>query len=392
MKKKVCYCFGIPITQREYHQYGVDVFKARGYEVYCLDLSLLVSEVLMRTYDPPQRYAGKEMTTVSTWDQAAAFLKSRRDSLAIVTFGLNQATEPFYRLLKEEGMEYAQYAADATPLVSFWSRAVSTLRRWDVARWKDAFLYHKKRFLYHAIPPAALDLSSPRYLLAGGRRYPLYGLRPDSKTIIVRAHSMDYDRYLEQRRTGGSQKGRPYGVFLDEYAPYHPEGGAEKEKQLDAQSYYRTLNVFFKYLEDSFGVSMVVAAHPRSRYDLSPDCFEGRRCELGRTVDLVADAEFVATHGSVAVSFAVLYEKPLLFVTSDDFNRSRVGDMIRATAKIFRQKPINMDTAPSTSTVPVLEVHKPSYRSYKEDFIKESGTPDKPFWEIVADAFEAASR
>src|SRR3546814_15377010 len=84
---------------------------------------------------------------------------------------------------------------------------------------------------------------------------------------------------------------------------------------------------FLSQLELQWGMPVVVAAHPSARHDERVRCGFEKQQELafGRTADLVRHAQGVLIHGSTAVSFAVLGHRPLLFLVSEELQRSLYG-------------------------------------------------------------------
>ena len=104
-------------------------------------------------------------------------------------------------------------------------------------------------------------------------------------------------------------------VFLDINLPYHSDLAFCGRPQIDPVAYYRSLNRFFGLLEREYGIEVIIAAHPRADYDRTT--FEGRQIFRLVTAELVRDAEFVLSHTSTAMSYAVLNAKPLIFIYTD---------------------------------------------------------------------------
>lgn len=115
----------------------------------------------------------------------------------------------------------------------------------------------------------------------------------------------------------------PYAVFIDEYFPLHPDLLFFcKQKPGDAEHYRQVLNLFFKKVEEKYGLEIIVAAHPKSNYDAG--CFEGRKIIKGQTVQLVKDAEFVFMHSSAALSFIMMFDKPLMLISTNDYEHTHI--------------------------------------------------------------------
>ena len=57
---------------------------------------------------------------------------------------------------------------------------------------------------------------------------------------------------------------------------------------------------------------------------------------------MVRDAAIVLLHGSVALNFAVLYRKPVIFITLDMFKETRLESLTNEMADRLGKSPINI--------------------------------------------------
>jgi hypothetical protein len=201
------------------------------------------------------------------------------------------------------------------------------------------------------------------------------------------AHSFDFDIYLELRSQAQSTSA-PYAVFLDEDMIYHSDyDHLGIEPPTTEAAYYGPMKSFFKRLEQQIGMPVVIAAHPRSRYDLRPHLWNGHATIRGRTAELVRDATLVLCHLSTSVGLAVLWHKPVITLTTNDIRLSYWGDAIALMSKALGAPLINVDAAPAEwpALTSVPEVNEEAYAMYREEYIKRSNTPEKPLWQIFAD-------
>ena len=98
---------------------------------------------------------------------------------------------------------------------------------------------------------------------------------------------------------------------------------------------------------------------------------------------MVRNANKVILHASTSISYAILYQKPVIFVDSTNFSKD-YSNTIGIMANSINQKPINL-----SSNYEIREndfiYDKKFYDKYKNDYIKEMGTPDRPIWETFCD-------
>lgn len=187
---------------------------------------------------------------------------------------------------------------------------------------------------------------------------------------IVPINYFDYDEYLKTRAANSRRLvGGRYAVFLDSNLPYHSDLGLSGDSRLDPDSYYGSLNRFFRLLEQQYEISVVIAAHPRSDYNSAT--YEGRHsCRLV-TAELVKDAEFVLAHASTAISFAILNAKPLIFIYTSSMVAAYERWMIREMRVFadYLDAPIyNVDLV-DVREVRVKQVNLHHYERYKYDFL-----------------------
>jgi hypothetical protein len=170
--------------------------------------------------------------------------------------------------------------------------------------------------------------------------------------------------------------------------PFHPDYDRLKLKPFsEAEAYYPSLRRFFDFLERERGAGIVIAAHPHSRYkDRLEDFFGGRPVVQGKTLELVRKAGFVIAHSSTALNFAVLFQKPVVFVTTDSLQRSqRMARSIQAMAAWLGKTPINVDAPLGVDWARELTVDEKAYAQYRGAYIKKAGSPEKLAWQIFAD-------
>ena len=86
-----------------------------------------------------------------------------------------------------------------------------------------------------------------------------------------------------------------------------------------APLFYGSLNSFFSKVEQHFGCKVVIAAHPSSVYTNNP--FDGRDIIYNKTCELIKDCTAVCMHTSNALSYAILFNKPLALLTNKAFNK-----------------------------------------------------------------------
>jgi hypothetical protein len=207
---------------------------------------------------------------------------------------------------------------------------------------------------------------------------------------VVPVNYFDYDLYVKAKALGGQQLvADRYAVFLDSNLPYHSDLAFCGYPRIDPEPYYRSLNRFFGTLERASGVRVVIAAHPRADYTC--DRFEGRRIHQLATAELVRDAEFVLSHTSTAMSYAILNGKPLVFIYTDGMAAAYARSLMREMhyfAACLDTTVCNIDEMNGAASLAVRPANLERYERYKYDHLtsrESEGTPTQEiFWREIS--------
>jgi hypothetical protein len=200
-------------------------------------------------------------------------------------------------------------------------------------------------------------------------------------TKVTYIHSLDYDQVLAVRDSAGESD--PRVVFIDSMGPLHPDYFLfHGDSLLSTESYSAIICKGLAEIEDRLGTEVVVAAHPRALSGLMEPWYGGRTVIYGKTAELIANATAViVSSGSTAIGTAVVFQRPLLLLNSKRFDFF-VQVRSRAAAQELDQQLIDLD-APELPPF-TLDVNTDAYARYVQKYIKQQGTPEEPFWSVVA--------
>jgi|TARA_Y100000294_G_scaffold152957_1_gene151563 hypothetical protein len=210
-----------------------------------------------------------------------------------------------------------------------------------------------------------------------------------SKELIY-AHCTDYDIYLDIKDKPENNK-NSYAVFLDEGTTYHSDYIIfNLQSPICRDEYYSLLVKFFNKFEKETKLPVIFAAHPKtpnSVIEKFPNLLKGIKYQIGNTAQLVKSSNMVLLHQSTTLAFAVLFNKPAVFLTSSKLKKSWIGHRIDNSAKVVNGQVINLDNDLNKP----LDLHRLSkidsnkYKNYLDQHIKMPDSPDIPLWEIVTD-------
>lgn len=386
---KIIYIAGASFCKRDYDRFGIETVKVNGFAVEIWDLTpALHPDIYARLgIQEPINFDGYRIFhTKREAAEAISLLQEGSFIISLVFYDFN--SYPIFRTISRKGIKYAMFVANVIPFVSNAAKLSALWRRFrgiTLERIVNA-VFLRLPFIYLGVRPAAL-------LLAGGKksvsRYVRYPVNSDTK--VMWGHTLDYDIYLKERENSLVSE-ESFGVFLDEDICFHRDYLYDKLAPFATTGkYYEPLRNFFETLKAKYGFDVIVAAHPRSKYDPHQDYFGDRDVFKGKTIDLVRRSRFVVSHASTSINYAVLFKKPILFIATDELITSLQGRVIKNMAAQFNKKVINISENYNINWEEELSIDEKAYASYKESFIKRSISEDKPFWQIFSDNIKALS-
>lgn len=395
--KKIIYFVVLPFCQRDYERFGIEIMRNNGFYVEIWDFTPVFNNKLFKTFKIPDPidYEISNCRLILNKKEAIRDIKNlEKNSLVITMFGMDYRTYFLYRELSKSNILYALFYANNVPMyINTCSRSKSTFVNNFVTflnKIKKINFAKIKKHLFMRIPFGCLMLKLPSFILAGGSQTLINFKAPIGKdTKIVWGHALDYDLYLKDlnKSPNNEFKDKKYALFIDQYRPFHPNYIRRNEKPpTSPNNYYPILNDFFSKVEKETGLDVVIAAHPRSKYEEHPDYFKDRKVIRGKTKELIRDSEIVLMHYSTSLNFAVLYHKPVIFITTNEMEQSIMdAKYIRSFSSEFNKKFININSNYEIDWQKELKINEEVYSRYKEKYIKRRNTKEDFFWQIVAD-------
>lgn len=191
------------------------------------------------------------------------------------------------------------------------------------------------------------------------------------KKIFI--HSLDYEIYLNLKTKKTLKK--KYMVFVDQYLPFHPSQYFRREKpKATEKKYFPALNRFFYILEKSYNTRVIIAAHPRANLNKYKKFFGNRKIIKHKTIQLVKNSQAVLTHTSTAISYAVIFNKPIIFLTSDEIIKSYDDYRVHSNSRLLDSFLINIDKKKELNQfkkkTKITKVNKNKYKLYIDNYIK----------------------
>jgi hypothetical protein len=264
----------------------------------------------------------------------------------------------FYPKDNENDYAFQQGSGFFAKLVRFISRMSSFTEAW---RKLYGFLLVK----LSKILPTALT----HRLVAGEQWLSLAMMDQKSGIRIVNGHSHDFSNHLLAEKASFLQESNVSKTAVFLASPNPMFGGDEiltgGDQLFTSEVWYPALVRFFNLLEPITGVTVEVAGHYKSAFPAVAPCFGNRSVLYGKTRKMVRRSEYVITITSTAISYAVLYKKPVIFIYSNQLkdHQNPMQD-ICGMAAMLGTEPINID-APPIDIDGLLKVDQDRYSAYE---------------------------
>lgn len=389
---RIIYFFLTTFNRRDYERFGVEVFLENGYRVEIWDFTPFLNSNYFNNVDVDEATGVADIKRFASKQEAMkAIANLSNDCFIINHLNLGWKTYGLFQAISRRNIPYGILEINKLPPRNNHKRKRTLrgmFRNGDTNTLdliKKTVLEKIEKYLFKQHYMIRPGFKSAKLLITAGKKTPLTrDARVGKETKTVKTHALDYDTYLHLREKGNGHDSN-IAVFLDEYFPFHPDHVLENIKQITSpDTYYPLLCKFFDYIEDKLDLRIVVAAHPRSHYEKHPDFFQNREIVYGKTAQLIKDCRLVLLHCSTAINFAVLFNKPLLFIIIDEIKKE-YESLMQSMRTYLGAQLVDLDASFEFDMKTVFSIDKAAYRRYKADFIKEPSTPEKRFWDIVSD-------
>jgi hypothetical protein len=308
------------------------------------------------------------------------------DDIVLVESRLSSLGRPLFRLLRRRGIRYVAVDLGNLPAYKLSSRhAALSLTEYLQIRVEDGFGWlHRLRTLVKEMVAHRFEyfrLQPPWLWLTAGTEVPLIGSGLPSFWKASRVPVASFDHLAAEKMRNRACQPDKTAVFLDEAFVDHPDFTILGSRSPVSLEYWSKLEVLFSAIEVGTGLRVVIAPHPKST-GLVPCAIRARMAEVGHTVELVRGSELVLCHASTAVSFAVLFRKPLMFITTDEIERSHYREAIARMSGNFASRRVNADRFASADlTIP--HVDENLYQAYEHAFIRAPNAIDAWPWDVL---------
>jgi len=371
MKKQIIYISHLQFSKKLAEHWFFNDFMERAIECFYLDVGPIVRVNYIRNKETMDR----EFVFNSFQEFIELISNHNQEStIYIILFLPNNFTSMrLYRILKKFNCKTLFFSWGAYPFAKFHS---PKRNRIDVVL-KNLFSRVITRLTLEFFKKTG-QIAPIDYLFTAGSV--LGNTRIFNRNSLA-VNLCDNDTFLKVSKTECKKVNYRYAVFLDSNMVNHldaPEGAYI----MDASVYFSKMRAAFDQIEKT-GIQVVVASHPTSDY--TEQTFGGRSVFRGITAELVKYSELVIAHQSTSISYAILFEKPLLLIKTDEMEFHVLDsplDVMLGSANAL-QIPIMRAEDIVINDVSNIKVNKSLYDNYKYKYLISHGVEKASNFEIV---------
>ena len=360
------------IKKLDLDRLGIHFFNSKGFETIILNVTKLVNKKYF--LQASKHIDIQNEVFVNDYNHFNdEILKFYKDPCLIISFlHLNKNTYKLFKIISNNKMIYAQSLINVIPDSNFKKKSI--FKKIINFKFKNTFFFINNIY-YKFIKSKIVNIKSPNYFIASGNysiKHPQAQLIDETSKLIW-AHSFDYDQFLNANRKPNKNTDGEYAVFYESPYPLFKNDIFIEgiENTLTTEKFYPSICSFFTYIEKKLNIKIIIAAHPQSRH-LNNKVYGDRQIVNNKTAEITKFCKFVILRNSTAITFPVLWKKPMIFYTTNEISKSNfMTNNLAAFTKYFAKKAFNID-----NNLDKLDLHKELiidnsiYESYIQHFVK----------------------
>jgi hypothetical protein len=382
MIKRIIYFVESPFRHFDYERYKIELLILNGFEVEIWDFTAFLYPHVIE-HSQIDLMKGNNIHVFKNLQAALHSIDRLTETdLVFIHIGYNYKHYKIYKHLSSVKVSYL-----VTQLANF--PFVSTAESKDSAVRYLKALFNPIRvfnYIFTRLPYKVLGFRGAHIVLSAGtrsksNRYPI-----SKNAKIIWAHTYEYDRILSNMSVQSPHESKKYCLFIDQNIPFHVDYMYDGNGiRCDPDNYYTALDVLFNYLEAVFNIEIRIAAHPRTDITMLKKYFKEKTITTDNIIHEIKQSYLVISHDSTAILYAVLFQKPIIFITNDYFVKTNENALILRLADELGKIPINIDHKYRIDAEEELSVSDEKYSSYIEHYVKKKDSPQKYSTQILAD-------
>ena len=221
--------------------------------------------------------------------------------------------------------------------------------------------------------------------------------RHTKKTHFIYGHSLEYEQLQHTRY--GLEGSNP--IDLASFILVMDQGWFSKQKPGYISNHQyppaprnklsKEMHHFLRELESRTDLKVVVSCHPKADLEDTREFYTGFPVVDTRTFELVRHCKLAVANTSTSIQYAVIANKPLILITTDELSTSIMHPMEKAIGNELGLAYINISRDCANALQAALASDNTAhYQNFSQRFIRQKKAPDLPLWQAVFDGLKKA--
>jgi len=222
------------------------------------------------------------------------------------------------------------------------------------------------------------------YFISSGKLSYNFGLNYKKKLPL---NSLDFNKYFIENKSNNHPeiKYKKYAVFIDEMMSDSTDYFLffKRKDIINFDIFHKLLKNFFSDFRKKNDLKIIFAAHPkRKNVDKIKELKIFDDYFLDKTLNIVKFSKLVFVQYSTCVSFANIFQKPIVHLNSKKINyfHNKINAMQNETGGLL----VDLDDV-STWDINLKKIDFNKYKSYRDNFLKHPFSKNKTYVETLLD-------
>lgn len=380
MINRIIYFIETPLTDFDYKRYSIEVLLQNGYSVEIWDFTKLLYPSILDKLNITKLFNNKIISVFSSRFEAISSINSLTNKdLVFIHLGYSIKHYWIFRFLSKSKAYYLVTYLSNLPSNNCNKRNLMLRNILNIKKVIEK--------LYLKIPHKIIGIRDADFVLAAGIKSKSHDYPTGDNTDFIFAHPYEYDQYL-LNKDGVLPDYIPkdYILLIDENLAFTFDYLYLNEKiSINPEKYFFGINKFLNKIQNIFKKEIIIAAHPRTDTRKIEFFFGEYQVIQNKTVELIKQSYLVIGHHSMSLLFAILFFKPIMFITNNEFNETFLSSSICNFAAQLGKEPINVDEENKLNFEKEININREKYIEYVHNYVKIKNTPEILSTQILAD-------
>mgnify|MGYP001211586361 CR=1 FL=1 len=369
LKKKIIYLLDQALDDFNIERFFIDEIEKKGWIIEVWDFTKIYHKKYHENYYKDREILNdKRLKIINTFDDFKNNVHKNKKNTVYFDH-LSRGEHYFvYRLrnyLKKNKKIRVVFASGNFPIPSKKIKILNILQNNNI-----------KNLIYKIIKRLTIKYfkycDRPDIYFSGGYLSKKSYLAKSTKNLIE-AHNFDYDRFLEFKNNKHNQLKKNLATFIDQDMCFHLDQYVRLSKpHATPDEYYPSINKFFNFLLQSKKINTQISLHPRSNPNRNyTKYFRKNKISEFSNLENIFQSDLIIAHYSTSIQLAVLLYKPIIFITTDQIEKTEISGYIEHFANTLGKKSININhDLKNINWKNEFKVNKKKYEEYIYNYVK----------------------